>query len=81
LVDQQQAVTKTLEAQRIALEKSRKVEDDLRAQLVGVVSLLEHVDYPTDTHVIVVSGRTRKGDGTVEEQVPGRSETSTAHRD
>jgi hypothetical protein len=38
LLDQQQAITKTLEAQRVALDKSRKVEDDLRSQLVSPVS-------------------------------------------
>lgn len=35
LLDQQQAIHKTLEAQRVALDKSRTVEDELRAQLAA----------------------------------------------
>jgi hypothetical protein len=44
LMEQQAAITKTLEAQRVALDKSRKVEDDLRAQLVGISFLF--IDSP-----------------------------------
>jgi hypothetical protein len=35
LYDQQQAIGKTLDAQRTALDNSRRVEDELRSQLAS----------------------------------------------